>query len=135
MISHSTAVIGWLNKQINEQMMGGVRGPVPSSSLPLSTIRHSSPLTFSSSSAPPHTHHLVGSVLCAVHITLYCSYLSLLSTIYMYVYNVQYAPNSSHYSGVVWSDHSTVFAHYGLATVLLLPTMYNLNVCACYTNH
>ena len=89
MISHSTAVIGWLNKQINEQMMGGVRGPVPSSSLPLSTIRHSSPLTFSSSSAPPHTHHLVGSVL-LMSLSLLLASTHSRSTVYNV--HVQYAP-------------------------------------------
>lgn len=47
--SSPRAVIGWLNKQINEQMMSG-RVPLSSgpASLPLSTIRHSSsPLTTS----------------------------------------------------------------------------------------
>ena len=38
-------VIGWLNKQINEQMMGGRVPPAGPASLPFSTIRHSSPLT------------------------------------------------------------------------------------------
>ena len=41
------------------------------------------------------------------------------------------AKKSSHYAGIVRSDHSTVFAHYGLATVLLLSTMYMyMYVCA-----
>ncbi|CAI8034302.1 Spindle assembly abnormal protein 6 homolog [Geodia barretti] len=35
-------VIGWLNKQINEQMMGGRVPPAGPASLPFSTIRHSS---------------------------------------------------------------------------------------------
>lgn len=60
------AVIGWLNKQINEQQMLGGRLPMSvgsghggggSNSLPLSTIRHSSPLTFSS--VPSHAQHMV----------------------------------------------------------------------------
>ena len=38
-------VIGWLNKQINDQMLGGRVPPPGPTSLPLSTIRHSSPLT------------------------------------------------------------------------------------------
>ena len=63
------AVIGWLNKQINEQQMMGGRVPVGvvggvggggvgvggSNSLPLSTIRHFSPLISTSA----HSHHLV----------------------------------------------------------------------------
>lgn len=66
------AVIGWLNKQINEQMMGGGgRGPLAPNSLPLSTIRHSSPLT--STTAPPHTQHLVGMLNTIVVCVLLCA--------------------------------------------------------------
>lgn len=52
-------VIGWLNKQINDQMLGGRVPPPGPASLPLSTIRHSSPLTSS-----PH-------MVCKCHSFLY----------------------------------------------------------------
>ena len=63
------AVIGWLNKQINEQMMSGRVPPTGPASLPLSTIRHASPLT----SAP----HMV--YLCVKNLFLdLCTYLMLM---------------------------------------------------------
>ena len=47
----ATSVIGWLNKQINEQMLGG-RGSAFPGTLPLSAIRRSSPLTSATAPQP-----------------------------------------------------------------------------------